>query len=210
MLNFFFCIRAGIDFKKRANILVKELFRKTIHMCTAFVPLFLSFAKIPVIIILSFMLAFYVLCESLRKRGTEIPVISEITEAAARKRDENRFVLGPVTLVLGIILSALIWNEKAAAIGIFALAFGDGLASLAGKAFGNIRIPFTNGKTAEGSLTCFFAIFCSSWFIYQNTLAAIITACAGAFIEVLPLKDFDNFFIPILLGAVAEILLPHI
>ena len=126
------------------------------------------------------------------------------------RRDENKFVLGPVTLVAGIIAAALLWNEKAAAVGILALAFGDGLASLVGKAFGRIRIPFTFGKTAAGSLACFGAIFCTTFFVSQNCLLSLIIAFCGMAVEVLPLKDLDNVLIPILLGGVAQYLLPHV
>lgn len=203
----FFCVHEGIEAKRKFNSLKKEFFRKTIHVCTAFVPLFLHFAKIPIIILISLVGIFYIISESLRIRGKEIPFISDITAAAARKRDENKFVLGPVTLVIGIITAALLWDEKPAAMGILALAFGDGLASLAGKTFGMIRIPLTQGKTAAGSLTCFIAIFCSSWIVSQNTFVSLIVATVGAVVEVLPLKDFDNLLIPILLGGIAQFLL---
>ena len=79
-------------------------------------------------------------------------MISKITEIAARKRDENHFVLGPVTLVCGILLAALLLPLDCARVGIFALAFGDGLASLMGKLFGKITIPGAHGKTAAGSV----------------------------------------------------------
>src|SRR5574344_1815434 len=123
------CARAGITFKQQLIVLWKEIFRKSIHLCTAFVPLFLHYQKVPVLIALFAAVIFYSTAEILRMKGHPVPVISTITAAAARKRDENHFVLGPVTLVSGIIICALLWNERAAEIGILALAFGDGLAS---------------------------------------------------------------------------------
>lgn len=199
----FFCSENGIYLKKRMNYLWKEFFRKIIHSCTAFVPLFLHFAKIPVIILLALTGIFYIVAETCRSHGKEIPLISTITATAARKRDENKFVLGPVTLVCGIILTALLWEEKCAAMGILSLAFGDGFASLAGKFCGKIKIPFSGGKTAAGSLTCFFAIFVATFCVCQNVLLALILACIGAIVEVLPLKDFDNLLIPVLIGGAA-------
>lgn len=188
------------------NYLWKELFRKVIHCCTAFVPLFLHFAKIPVITLLSVTGIFYVVAETARHRGKEVPLVSTITATAARKRDENRFVLGPVTLVLGIVATALLWEEKPAAIGIFSLAFGDGLASLAGKFFGKVKIPFSGGKTAAGSLMCFFAIFISTFCVSRNVLMSLVLALEGALIEILPLKDFDNLLIPVIIGGTATAL----
>lgn len=203
----FFCVYEGIEAKRKLYSLGKEFFRKTIHICTALVPLLLHLARAPAIALVAAAGAFYAVSELLRIRGREIPLISDITAAAARKRDENRFVLGPVTLVCGICLAAILWDERPAAIGIYALAFGDGLASLAGKTFGLVRIPLTQGKTAAGSLTCFAAIFCSAFAVSGDSFVSLVVACLGAFVEVLPLKDFDNLLIPVLLGGVAQRLL---
>ena len=112
--------------------------------------------------------------------------------------------MGPLTLVLGIAAAALLWKPQAAAAGIFALAFGDGLASLAGKIFGNLRIPYTGGKTCAGSLMCLTAIFVSTFLALGRADAALALALCGMFVEVLPLKDFDNLLIPLLLGGLAQ------
>ena len=206
----FFCIQNGIDIKKYTNAVKKEIFRKSIHVCTAFVPFLLHYEKIPVIILLCLAGIFYIICESLRKNGINVPFISAVTAVAARKRDENHFVLGPVTLVCGVIICAVLWQESFAAAGIYALAFGDGLASLCGKMFGRVRIPLTRGKTVVGSLTCFTAIFCSTWCTLHDTKTAVIAAFAGMLIEVLPLMDFDNLIIPVVLGGLLQFLFPHI
>lgn len=198
----YFCYQIGIELKNQLTSLRKEFFRKTIHICTAFVPLFMHFARVPAILCLCAAGVLYIIAESLRSNGHEIPLVSDITAAAARKRDENKFVLGPVTLVAGIIAAALLWDEKAASVGILALAFGDGLASLAGKSFGKIRVPYTHGKTVEGSLTCFAAIFSSTFLVTDNCQMSLLVATLGALIEVLPLKDFDNLIIPIFLGGI--------
>ena len=208
MKNEEICFNIAINSKKRANVVIKELFRKTIHLCSAFIPLFLGWNRGITIALLIFALISYVICEYVRMRGISVPLISAITEAAARKRDENRFVLGPVTLCSGIILCALIWSPlEAAAIGIYALSFGDGLASLVGKLFGKIKIPFTFGKTVEGCLACFFAIFCESFLVSKNTFVSLVLAFVGMIIEVLPLKDLDNIFIPLVIGGLANFLL---
>ena len=198
----YFCYQIGIELKNQFTSLRKEFFRKTIHICAAVVPLLLHIARVPTILCLCAAGILYIIAESLRTNGHEIPLISDITAAAARKRDENKFVLGPVTLVAGIIAASVLWDERAAAVGILALAFGDGLASLAGKTFGKIRVPCTHGKTVEGSLTCFAAIFCSTFFVTQDCRLSLLVAVTGALIEVLPLKDFDNLIIPVLLGGI--------
>lgn len=195
----------GIELKQRKNSLIKEIFRKSIHLCSAFVPFLLNFNYTLTLILLILALSFYILSEILRLKGVEVPVVAKITEVAARKRDENKFVLGPVTLVLGIILCSLLWknNFSAIQIGIFSLSFGDGFASLFGKMFGRQKIPFTQGKTACGSLTCFLAVFISSFCVCQNAFYAIIFGILAMILEIFPLKDFDNVIIPVILGGFA-------
>ena len=197
----------GIVERQRLNAIFKELFRKSIHICSSFVPLFLKFAYWPVIALLLLALIFYILSELLRSKGIELPLISKVTEIAARKRDENHFVLGPVTLVCGILLAALLLPLDCARVGIFALAFGDGLASLMGKLIGKITIPGAHGKTAAGSLTCFFAVFISTFCCCGNCLIALTVALCAMFIEILPLSDFDNLIIPPAIGFVYFIMI---
>jgi dolichol kinase len=207
---------SGIISRQKFIGMAKEIFRKSIHLCSAFIPTLLEIARWQVLLVLFICVVFYSAAEILRLNGKEVFLVSAVTEAAARKRDENKFVLGPVTLVCGIIFSALLYEKLPAAIGIYALAFGDGLASLSGKLFGRVTLPFTRGKTVAGSLTCFAAIFVSCFlacrfsaeqFSADIVQVSLAIAFCGMVIEVLPLKDFDNVLIPVLLGEVATKLL---
>lgn len=200
-------INYGIVKKQRKNILIKELFRKTIHICSSFVPFLLSKAFVPIICLLVLALVCYIISEVIRLKGYSVPIISKITETAARKRDENKFVLGPVTLVCGVLLAALILPLRFAKIGIFALAFGDGLASLVGKLIGKVTIPGAHGKTVAGSLACFSAVFISTFYCTGNCLASLIIATAAMIIEVLPLADLDNVLIPVSIGFIAMMIM---
>ncbi len=200
-----YCPYIGLLWKKRLIVFYKEIFRKSIHLCTAFIPILLK-ADYKITIILLIIAALgYTTAQFLSLQGISVPLISKVTDIAARERDRGKFVLGPLTLVLGIITTALLWRPDAAAAGILALAFGDGLASLAGKILGNLHIPHTGGKTCAGSLMCLTAIFISSFAVLHNTQAALVLAVCGMLIEVLPLKDFDNVLIPVLLGGIAQL-----
>ncbi len=196
--------RGAIVLRQHAIFLRKEFFRKSIHLCTLLVPFALHFFYWPVIIGLSAVLVFYCIAETLRIHGKTVPVISAVTAAAARKRDENRFVLGPVTLCTGVLLTALLFEPTPAAIGIFALGAGDGLASLVGKMFGKTKIPFTGGKSVVGSLTCFFVIFLLTYAVLRDCFFSLGVALLGMLVEVLPFKDFDNLLIPLILAATVQ------
>lgn len=198
---------SGVVSRQRVLLITKEVFRKSIHLCSCIVPFLMEKSYYLVLVLLSLALAFYSFCEYLRLKGKVVPLISAVTAAASRKRDENRFVLGPVTLCAGIITASVLFELPYARIGIFALAFGDGIASLAGKLFGKVHLPLTQGKTAAGSLSCFAAIFISCYLCCKNCSASLIIASVGMFIELLPLKDLDNIFIPVLLSLLAKIIL---
>ena len=62
----------------------------------------------------------------------------------------------------------------------------------------------------SGSLTCFTAIFISSFALLHNTALSFIAALTGTLIEGLPLKDFDNLCIPVVLGGLSQFLFPHV
>lgn len=193
--------------KYRTKLLLKELFRKSIHLCSALVPFFLDrwFWLIFSLLILAAIL--YSICEIMRLKGITIPLVSKITEIAARKRDQDKFVLGPVTLVFGIILAAiLIPDPVCRRMGIYALAFGDGIASLFGKFFGRIHIPGTKGKTAAGSLACWTAVYITAFCIFSSVPVAFSLATIAMFIEILPLADMDNILIPPVIGIAAMFL----
>ena len=184
-----------------------ELVRKSIHLLIAFVP---AIARIGVglaVGLLSGGILVYAACESLRMRGIAVPIVSRLTSLAARRRDAGRFVLGPITLGLGALLALLLYPDPAASIAIYALAFGDGLSSLVGKTFGSLRLPFTGGKSLEGSFTCLTAVFLSALALTGDAPRSLAVAAVATVVEAAPTKDFDNLILPVITGAAAVLIL---
>lgn len=200
-------VARGVITSQYKTSILKEVFRKSIHMCSAFVPLFLELNYTATIVLLLLAAAAYSASELCRLHGIEVPLVSRITRAAARRKDEDAFALGPVMLVLGIVCAALLWHPEAARIGVYALAFGDGTASLVGKSFGRVRIPFMRGKTVAGSLACFLAVFVSAFAVCQKPNESLVLGIAAMFTEMMPLRDADNLFIPVVTGGLAQMLL---
>jgi phytol kinase len=180
-----------------------ELLRKSIHLLIAFVPAIASIDLGMAVGLLSCGVLFYAACERLRVEGYSVPLISRVTVLAARRRDGDGYVLGPITLGLGALLSLLLYPNPAATIAIYALAFGDGLSSLVGKVFGSLRIPFTGGKSVEGSLTCLVAVFAASCAVTGDAPKSLAIAAAAMVIEAAPTKDLDNIILPVSVGAIA-------
>jgi len=183
-----------------------EFTRKSIHLLIAFVPLLLSLSKELTVLLLSGGTLAYSIFETLRMRGYSIPVISALTARAARLRDNGRFVTGPVTLGLGALLAVLIFPQRHAGIAIYILAFADGLSSLVGKTIGRIGLPFTQGKSLEGSITCFICSFIPSYLVSDRAGASLLIALVSTLVEATPAKDWDNILLPLAAGTTALIL----
>ena len=183
-----------------------ELTRKSIHLLIAFVPFLLSISRLMTIVLLAAGTALYIVFETLRMHGIHVPLISRLTLQAARLRDDGRFIMGPVTLGLGALLSLLVFQPLPASIAIYILAFGDSFSSLVGKTLGRIPMPFTHGKSVEGSLTCFTASLISAYALSRRLGVSLAIAAVSTFVEAVPAKDWDNIFLPLAAGLAATIL----
>ncbi|MDR0760835.1 MAG: phosphatidate cytidylyltransferase [Treponema sp.] len=182
-----------------------ELVRKTIHFLIALSPGMAAVNRPFTVALLMIGILFYTCMENFRLSGRAIPLISSITAMAARTRDQGRFVLGPVTLGLGALLSLLLYPSPAASIAIYALAFGDGFASLVGKFFGCLHPVFMLGKSVEGSAACFVAVLIAAHAVSGNFGLAFLAAITAMVVEALPLEDYDNIALPITVGFAAQI-----
>jgi dolichol kinase len=184
-----------------------ELVRKSMHFLIALSPGMAALNRPLTVALLMGGTLFYTLMETLRLSGVEVPLVSSLTSMASRPRDRERFVLGPVTLGLGALLALLLYPSPAASIGIYALAFGDGFASLVGKALGKRRPAFMLGKSIEGSLACFSAVFVAAYGVSRRLMVAFVAALTAALVEALPLADYDNLALPVSVGFVAQFFL---
>ncbi|MCA1949000.1 MAG: phosphatidate cytidylyltransferase [Treponema sp.] len=195
-------------YSKTADEIQTEIIRKSIHFLIALVPSMAVISKSGTLAVLALGVLVYSYAETMRLSGLVVPLISQITSLAARQRDQGRFVLGPVTLGVGAMLALLLYPAPAASIAIYALAFGDGLASLVGKLLGRVRPAFLMGKSLEGSLACFIAVFFIAFRISRSLPVALIAGLTATVIEVFPLKDFDNILMPIGVGFAVQFLQP--
>jgi dolichol kinase len=184
-----------------------ELIRKSLHILIALVPMLASYHVGATLMLVAAGTMVYAAAETLRCTGHPVFLISQITTMASRERDRDRFVLGPVTLGIGAMLALLLYPDPASFVAIYALAFGDGLASVVGKLFGRIQIPYTRGKTAAGTFACFAAVFTVSYRLLPSVPMALAVAATASILEALPLKDMDNIVLPLGTGFVASLLI---
>jgi len=182
-----------------------EIVRKSIHFIIALSPSMAAINRPFTVVILMIGTLGYTFMEYLRLSGIKVPVISSITSMASRSRDTGHFVMGPVTLGLGALLALLLYPSPVAAISIYALAFGDGFASLVGKFFGKWRPAFLCGKSVEGSMACFAAVLISAYAVSGSMYIAFVAAFTAMIVEAMPLEDYDNLAIPVTVGLVVQL-----
>ena len=183
-----------------------ELARKGIHIFIAVVPGLASLSFSNTALLLMVGILFYTVAESMRFLGFSMPMVSSVTEAVLRKREQGHFALAPVTLGLGALLTLLLFPAPVAAAAIYALAFGDSTSSLVGKFLGRIRPAFLKGKSLEGSLTCIATSFLAAFFVFREWKTALAVGLASLLIDALPLREYDNLFFPLAAGLAAFIL----
>ncbi|MEN6500221.1 MAG: diacylglycerol/polyprenol kinase family protein [Rectinema sp.] len=184
-----------------------ELTRKSLHVLILLcIPLLDIVPALPVVSLVVGMVI-YSVSELLRHRGIMVPLIAPITERAARRRDGNRFVLGPVTLALGALFSLLIFDPLQAKVAILALGIGDSFSSLIGKSFGRIPMPFSGGKSVEGTIFCFASVLLAVFLLTGKFVPACLVALTTALVEFWPTKDWDNVIIPLAAGVAASLVL---
>jgi dolichol kinase len=182
-----------------------ETVRKSIHFLIALCPGMAAVNFNLTVLALLTGIVCYTVMEILRLSGVTVPLVSTLTGMASRPRDMGRFVLGPVTLGAGALLALLLFPAPVACIAIYALAFGDGFAGLTGKLFGRCRPAVLFGKSVEGSLACFSATYLCAYLVSQNHAVAIAAAVTATAVEALPLEDYDNIALPLIVGLVAQL-----
>jgi dolichol kinase len=182
-----------------------EILRKSIHFLIGLSPALAALNYPATVLLLVAGVLGYTRMESLRLAGIRIPLVSGLTDLASRPRDRGRFVLGPVTLGLGALLALVMYPSPAASIAIYALAFGDGFASLVGKLLGRVRPSFLRGKSLEGSLACFTAVLISAYQVSRDYRVALTAAFTAMVTEALPLEDYDNLVLPLVVGLAVSI-----
>jgi phytol kinase len=184
----------------------KEITRKIIHISIALVPTLANWNLIVAVALLSTGIIFYAVNETARLNGRSGGFISRLTVIASRPV-ENGFVWGPITLGLGALAALLYYPSPAATVAIYALAFGDGIASVAGKFLGRKAIIRIGEKTLVGSISCFIAVLVSAYVVLSDLRLALIAAATATILELIPVRDADNLIIPLGTGLILTLLM---
>jgi len=122
-------------------------------------------------------------------------------------RHERGYDAGIVLYPVMVLLLIVVFRERLhyAAIGWALLAFGDGVATLAGKWLRIGPLPWNRDKSWGGLIAfalCGFAagVAVAYWMEYREPLVVLLAALAAAVVESLPLGVDDNVTVPVAAG----------
>jgi phytol kinase len=147
----------------------------------------------------------YLISEYLRLHGKRLPIITRISNLAARRDETSGWILCPVSYAVGIMIAVNIFPEPVNYAAIAVLTLGDGVSSLVGMKIGRHAIPYNHNKTFEGSISCFLASFFSA-LIFVNPLIAFLGSIVGTIVESLPTGCGENIAVPTASGLCMSIL----
>lgn len=118
-------------------------------------------------------------------------------------RHEQGWDVGIVLYPLAVALLIVVFRDNLAiaAIAWVILAFGDGFATIAGRAIRGPRIPWNRDKSWSGfaafiAAGLFGALAMGAWMEYGNAWAILLAVVAAAVVESLPLRVDDNLTVP--------------
>ncbi len=124
------------------------------------------------------------------------------------RESERTTLTGSPWYILGTLCAAAFFDLPVAIVAVAFLAFGDVSATTVGEIWGKTKL-WDGKKSLEGTVAFFVAGIVAGVVIsrfYPMDMAVIIAgAVSAAIVEILPLKVNDNLTIPLLSGAVMQL-----
>jgi len=177
-----------------------ELIRKSIHLLTAVLPLIYLFYldREQMLLLCISLFVLFLLGDILRIYVTHLRQIYEKIFGKLLRTDEKGNKLNGATfLLLGFLVSVILFEKNIAVISMLILALSDSLAAIFGRQFGKNK---WRGKTLQGSTAFFITTFLISGFFNDNTGINILGAALITIVELISGKLNDNVTIPVVSG----------
>lgn len=130
----------------------QEVVRKLIHMSGALGPPvgIALFGWTGAVAVLLFLLSYFIVGALMERRGARLPMIAALLERT--RRSGEGFPVAPLEFLVAILAVGLLFTEQIFFPAVAVLAFGDGAASLVGRAVGPPGLPWNRSKTWAGLL----------------------------------------------------------
>ncbi|MDR2066887.1 MAG: hypothetical protein LBP57_03495 [Endomicrobium sp.] len=174
-----------------------EIKRKVIHlMCLIYILGYWYLPKSIVVLGLTVAIIMVIFLEVLRFKVPSFNNFFKDNFKGFYRQEEADKMSGLAWTLSGGLITMLIFPNKYMVFASFLyLVFADSAAALIGRAFGKHKILFD--KSLEGSMACFIVCFIISLFMF-NFWFALLGAIIAAFVEAVPWKLNDNFWMQII------------
>jgi len=183
----------------------REIFRKLVHLTGAAVPLLVPVSAVGTSLLLLVAIVLYFTAEFFRVNGAAVPGASWVSRLVIRRQERRRMATGPLTLGLGMLVALACFPRAVALACILMGVVADSMAAVVGERWGHMRWPHNPRKTVAGTLVFLAGAFACAVVYLPPPEALLIGAC-GAFLESLPMQDWDNFLAPVGAGFLGTLL----
>lgn len=202
------------DYQDRKTSLKGEVERQLIHLFTGITLIILIRAVDKALIILLLLLCIYVTA-SLVIMTNKLPLsLSTFLCRWGRPSKQTIPFKGTILLLCGIIISFILFPTEIVCASIAIVAFGDSVSTAIGVLIGRHKLPYSDKKTVEGTVSGIIAAFLASS-LFVTTVQALAGSLGGMLLESVvglqTIREFDsqmiikfflndNFLIPLFSG----------
>jgi len=173
------------------------MWRTAVHASALLVPVASEItSKSVVTVALTAVTVLYVLSEAVRLRGGQVPLMTWFTMRMRNDSEGARFIVSPLCLAVGIILSLALFPADIAYASISVVAVGDPAAYYAGERFGRVTV---RGKTLEGFAAGLVASFLIAS-LWVSPSLSLVGSLSGMLLELAGILN-DNLTVPIGAGS---------
>ncbi|MFW6181950.1 MAG: diacylglycerol/polyprenol kinase family protein, partial [Spirochaetota bacterium] len=173
----------------------REVYRKLIHFMGVPLPFLAALNRDLIFFLLLGVIMVYSLSEGLRYMGFHFPVVSHVTRRARRLSEFRGFIMGPVSLTVGILASVILFPPRVYLPAVLIVCISDSLSGLVGRRFGAHVLPCWK-RTLEGSAAFYLSAMAILLF-FLPVGQALLLGLVPTVIELLSPHDLDNLFIPL-------------
>ena len=188
-----------------------ESSRKVLHLCTALIPTaYIFLSQTLMLALLSVGVTIAIIIEILRHSNVRFEALFRRRVGFMVRRREWGRVCGSTYVLVGALLSVVLFEKSVAVAVLLILTVSDTAASLVGLRFGRTRLV---GKSLEGSLAFFVTALAILFLtLHGPFLLLAVAALIATITEALPALRFgrlelnDNLLIPLVTGGSLHLL----
>ena len=192
--------------------MITELLRKTTHLAGFFLPLlYIVLERSTMLLIVGSLAGIAVIVEFLKWVSERFrDLFFRVFKSILRTHEQKGAITGATYYIVSILLCIFFFEKSIAIVCIFFIILGDTAAALVGRRWGRTRL--IGNKSLEGSAACF--IVCTAitllWLKQLNPVVGITGAFVATLVELLPLRIDDNLTVPLISGAVMQLMVNYL